>query len=123
MRSSMATNHIGSEMGVPSSIRVVRMPVWAAVNISHASSLLSRGLIGLRPLIVRLRRRSFPSVRRRASLAAARSWHVGALRFREALADVLSGGRLAGIVVEPGVEAAGALAVGHGARDGREGVT
>src|SRR5438105_4518459 len=60
------------------------------------------------------------SDRRRALLVAARSRHVGALRLREALADVLAGGGLAGVVVEPGVEAIGAFAVGHGAGDGGE---
>src|SRR3954467_7962380 len=122
MRSSMATNHMGRDTGVPSLFNVVRTPVCALASTAHASSLLRRMLlIGLRPVVVPPSAALvLPSDRRRAPPAAAFSRHVAALRLREALADVLARCGLAGVVVEPGVEAVGALAVGHGAGDGRE---
>src|SRR5437762_4624278 len=47
MRRSSTTNHIGEAMGMPSRRSDVKMPVWLASTIAHASSEESRTLIGL----------------------------------------------------------------------------
>src|SRR5207244_1745534 len=61
------------------------------------------------------------SFRSRSSFGdALGSGHVGATGLREPPAHVLAGRRLAGVVVEPDVEAVGALTVGHAAGDGWE---